>query len=96
MNEIIYLIIIVAIAMLVMVGPELSFFRSGIEAHKHKVYAREARTLTERTVREIWDDTTPISREEITKIKNADYKPAEETTKTNLSPMERVKAMGGR
>lgn len=99
MNETMYLIILAVVAIAVIVGPELGhmfFFRSSNKAHGHKIYARDARTVTERIVREAWDDTTPVLREETTRVKNAEYKPAEEITKTTLSPVERVKNMGGR
>lgn len=95
MNETTYLILILVIASVVVFGPDVLFFRSPQKSHRHAKYQREARTITERIIREGWDDTTPVYKEETTRVKNAEYKPTEETEKPTLSPLERVKNMGG-
>lgn len=98
MSEQVFMGILIGVAVVWTVGPTvLHFFLSGESTrHRHHQYERSAHTITERIQHEAWDDTRPVYREDTVRVKDAEYKPDAPTAPTRVSPVERVKNMGGR
>lgn len=66
--------------------------------HRHLDYSRRTqfRTITERETYERWDDKTPVISETRERVQNADFVRVDRGNDKKSSPVDRVKAMGGR